>query len=155
MTSWKELAAEKRLVITLTRVYVGHYALDDDNLRATFKHVRDGIADWLGVDDSPRSGIEWRYEQMRWCATAATIAGFGIIAPSVKAEWWATFETRDLKAERREERTLKPIDAMPGTTCDRLRVEHGATTLLIDNASEQHISIEASIIEGLVRVVLR
>lgn len=38
--------------------------LDDDNLRAAAKSVRDGVADWIGIDDGdPR--IEWRYEQER------------------------------------------------------------------------------------------
>jgi hypothetical protein len=36
--------------------------LDDDNLRGSLKHVRDGVADALGVDDGdPR--VEWQYAQ--------------------------------------------------------------------------------------------
>ena len=36
--------------------------LDDDNLASGFKAVRDGVADWLGIDDgSPR--ICWQYAQ--------------------------------------------------------------------------------------------
>lgn len=48
------------LVITLTRI--GKRKLDDDNLRGACKSVRDGVADFLGVNDAdPR--IEWKYEQ--------------------------------------------------------------------------------------------
>jgi hypothetical protein len=36
--------------------------LDGDNLQSGFKAVRDGVADWLGVDDG--SGlIDWQYCQ--------------------------------------------------------------------------------------------
>ena len=48
--------------VTLTRI--APRQLDDDNLAGGFKSVRDGIADWLGVDDrDPR--VKWRYEQER------------------------------------------------------------------------------------------
>ena len=48
------------LTITITRLAPG--TLDSDNLAGSQKHVRDGIADWLGVDDrSPL--IDWRYAQ--------------------------------------------------------------------------------------------
>lgn len=47
-------------VVTLTRLSSG--TLDDDNVRAALKSVRDGIADKLGVaDNDPR--IQWRYAQ--------------------------------------------------------------------------------------------
>lgn len=46
--------------ITIARLSSG--TLDDDSVPASAKHIRDGIADWLGCDDrDPR--IEWRYEQ--------------------------------------------------------------------------------------------
>lgn len=48
--------------ITLTRI--APRALDCDNLAASFKSVRDGIADRLGVNDrDPR--ITWAYAQER------------------------------------------------------------------------------------------
>ena len=48
------------VVVTLTRV--GKRRLDDDNLAAAFKFVRDQVAHWVGVDDgSPL--YEWRYGQ--------------------------------------------------------------------------------------------
>jgi hypothetical protein len=38
--------------------------LDDDNLRSAFKSARDGIADWLKIDDGdPR--VTWDYGQER------------------------------------------------------------------------------------------
>jgi hypothetical protein len=51
-----------RVVVTIERV--APRQLDDDNLRAACKAVRDGAADALEVDDrEPR--VEWRYEQSR------------------------------------------------------------------------------------------
>jgi hypothetical protein len=47
-------------IVTLTRV--APRRLDDDNLAAAFKNIRDGVADAIGVDDrDPR--ITWLYEQ--------------------------------------------------------------------------------------------
>lgn len=48
------------LVVTLTRI--APRTLDSDNLASSQKHVRDGIAMALGIDDrDPR--VEWRYAQ--------------------------------------------------------------------------------------------
>jgi len=50
------------LRVTLTRI--APRALDSDNLAGSQKHVRDGIADGLGIDDrDPR--VEWAYAQRR------------------------------------------------------------------------------------------
>lgn len=49
-------------VVTLTRVSPG--ILDDDNLQASLKSVRDEIAKRSGIDDrDPR--VQWRYAQRR------------------------------------------------------------------------------------------
>jgi hypothetical protein len=48
--------------ITLTRV--APRKLDDDNLRGALKAVRDGVADWLELDDADEH-IEWCYAQRR------------------------------------------------------------------------------------------
>jgi hypothetical protein len=48
--------------ITLTRV--APRKLDDDNLRGALKAVRDGVADWLELDDADER-IEWCYAQRR------------------------------------------------------------------------------------------
>jgi len=51
---------EHSYLVTLTRV--GPRRLDPGNFQGCFKHVQDGVADWLGIDDGdPR--IEWRYKQ--------------------------------------------------------------------------------------------
>ena len=50
------------LVVTLTRV--SPRGLDDDNLRGALKAVRDGVADYLAIDDrDPR--VTWAYSQER------------------------------------------------------------------------------------------
>lgn len=50
--------------ITLTRVSPATRPADDDNLAGACKHVRDGIADKIGIDDGdPR--LTWRYAQRR------------------------------------------------------------------------------------------
>ncbi|MGC9261535.1 MAG: hypothetical protein ACP5I8_15845 [Phycisphaerae bacterium] len=46
--------------ITLTRY--GPRELDDDNLRSSFKAVRDALADWLGVNDRSKQ-LQWDYQQ--------------------------------------------------------------------------------------------
>jgi hypothetical protein len=48
--------------VKLTRV--SPRALDDDNLQSSQKHVRDGVADALGIDDRDPS-IRWEYAQAR------------------------------------------------------------------------------------------
>ncbi len=50
------------LPATLTLVRVSPRLLDDDNLRSALKHVRDGIADRLGIDDRD-SRVTWGYGQ--------------------------------------------------------------------------------------------
>lgn len=48
--------------VTLTRI--APRALDGDNLQASLKNVRDGVADWLKVDDrDPR--VTWSYAQRK------------------------------------------------------------------------------------------
>lgn len=48
------------VIVKLTRT--GGRRLDDDNLRSAFKAVRDGVADWLGIDDGSHR-IQWQYFQ--------------------------------------------------------------------------------------------
>lgn len=67
--AWAELkAADKapRLMgpVTVKLTRIAPRMLDDDNLRSAFKACRDGVADWLGVDDrDPR--VTWDYGQER------------------------------------------------------------------------------------------
>lgn len=53
------------LVVRLVRL--GPRELDDDNLAASAKHVRDGVADWLGRDDGDGT-VRWLYAQERTAA---------------------------------------------------------------------------------------
>lgn len=46
--------------ITLTRL--GVRKLDKDNLAGSLKHVQDGVADWLGIDDGS-TRLTWDYAQ--------------------------------------------------------------------------------------------
>ena len=48
------------LVITITRI--GPRELDSDNLAGSAKHVRDGIADWLMINDRDKR-LQWKYAQ--------------------------------------------------------------------------------------------
>ncbi len=47
------------VVVRLTRV--GKKLLDDDNLAAAFKYIRDGVAEALGVDDGDKRKVTWEY----------------------------------------------------------------------------------------------
>ena len=38
--------------------------LDDDNLASGFKSTRDGVADWLGIDDGSKR-LTWVYKQVK------------------------------------------------------------------------------------------
>lgn len=54
----------RHLPCVVTLIRIAPRKLDDDNLRAALKGVRDGIADRLGIQDNdPR--VNWRYEQSR------------------------------------------------------------------------------------------
>lgn len=50
------------MIITLTRI--APRELDDDNLASGFKAVRDGVADWLGIDDGSKR-LRWLYAQRK------------------------------------------------------------------------------------------
>lgn len=50
--------------VVVTREYDGN-AQDTDNLSRACAYIRDGVAKWLGVDDSPRSGVEWVSQQVK------------------------------------------------------------------------------------------
>lgn len=61
--AWRR-ARPPPLPVRVLLVRVAPRALDGDNLQGALKAVRDGVADWLGVDDrDPR--IRWEYEQLR------------------------------------------------------------------------------------------
>jgi hypothetical protein len=64
--------------VTLTRI--APRPLDTDNLASGFKATRDAVAEWLGADDKPGSGITWAYEQAR-STTPKTYAAQILIEP--------------------------------------------------------------------------
>lgn len=47
---------------TITFERIGGKRMDDDNLRSAFKHCRDAVAKWLGIDDGSKL-LTWKYEQ--------------------------------------------------------------------------------------------
>lgn len=51
-----------RPLLRITLVRVGPKELDDDNLAASCKSIRDGIASALGIDDGSKL-VEWKYDQ--------------------------------------------------------------------------------------------
>lgn len=48
--------------VTLTRQGPNRRAMDGDGLQAALKHVRDQVAEWLGVDDASPL-VVWEYWQ--------------------------------------------------------------------------------------------
>ena len=57
------------LVIDMVRL--ASRRMDDDNLRAALKALRDGIADALGVDDGDRR-LTWNYFQSSYTASSTS-----------------------------------------------------------------------------------
>jgi hypothetical protein len=48
-------------VIRLTRI--APRKLDQGNIAAAFKHVQDGCADWIGIDDRHEDLVKYEYKQ--------------------------------------------------------------------------------------------
>jgi hypothetical protein len=59
--AWSATPPSAPLTVLMTRHSAG--TLDDDGLRAALKSVRDGIADWLGVDDKHTDRVSYGYAQ--------------------------------------------------------------------------------------------
>jgi len=57
--------------VTLTRE--GRGTMDDDGLASAGKAVRDAVAAWLGVGDSPAAPVAWHYCQRRARGYAVTV----------------------------------------------------------------------------------
>lgn len=61
----KDTPLPGNFTITLIRIMVGRQRpYDGDNLQNALKAVRDGIADYLGIDDGSNR-LKWLYEQER------------------------------------------------------------------------------------------
>lgn len=64
-THWALLTSVKpALPCTVILTRIAPRELDGDNLQASLKATRDGVADWLGVDDRD-ARVTWRYGQRR------------------------------------------------------------------------------------------
>lgn len=57
----KKLAARGPIDVTMTRLAT--HPLDDDSVPSSTKHVRDAIADWLGVNDRYRERVAYEARQ--------------------------------------------------------------------------------------------
>jgi hypothetical protein len=58
--------AKLELPIHVRITRVAPCLLDDgDNLSSALKAVRDGVADWLGIDDKSTSPVKWDYQQQQ------------------------------------------------------------------------------------------
>lgn len=47
--------------LRLTRLTSATKLMDSDNAIGSMKHVRDSVAEWLGVDDGPSGPVTWDY----------------------------------------------------------------------------------------------
>lgn len=77
---------ELPVVVSITRIAPDE-GIDDDNLGGACKHVRDGVADWLGVDDrDPR--VRWHVASERgpWGTRVAVLSvrPWSLDAPSAR-----------------------------------------------------------------------
>lgn len=61
----KGLATMPERPVTVHLVRVAPRELDDDNLRAALKAVRDGVTDALGLSSDRDSRLRWEYSQRR------------------------------------------------------------------------------------------
>lgn len=59
------MRASLPLVVTLVKVGPGTKKMDSDNLPSSAKHVRDAVAEIVGVDDGRDDVVEYRYAQRR------------------------------------------------------------------------------------------
>lgn len=62
LAAMAESSGARMLPVTVVLTRIAPKRLDGDNLQSGFKAVRDGVADWLGVDDGNRL-IDWQYAQ--------------------------------------------------------------------------------------------
>jgi hypothetical protein len=58
------VATPELMPCTVTITRVAPRELDDDNMVGGSKSLRDGVADWLGIDDRDKR-VKWLYAQRR------------------------------------------------------------------------------------------
>lgn len=59
---WARFGAPPVPPLTITITRIGPRELDGDNLAGSAKHCRDGVSDWLGVNDRDKR-LQWEYRQ--------------------------------------------------------------------------------------------
>ncbi len=69
---------KSNIKINLTRL--APRSLDSDNLCCALKAVRDGIADWLRIDDGSKR-LKWDYDQKRISKTKSIRVEIAILNP--------------------------------------------------------------------------
>ena len=72
-TMLQKYASPKAQPITVVLTRIGKKTLDGDNLQGGFTATRNGVADWLGIDDGS-SLLTWRYAQKKGKQYAAHVA---------------------------------------------------------------------------------
>jgi hypothetical protein len=90
MAAMRATGVEPEFPAIVHMVRVGIRRLDGDNLQGSLKHVRDGIADALGVDDGDESRVLWEYEQKTGKVVGVTVS---IVAQRVWREALAAVGT--------------------------------------------------------------
>lgn len=75
LVQFKPFKEGERFRVTLTRM--GTRKMDDDNAIGSLKHVRDGIADAIGIDDGD-TRVEWAYRQVKAPAGVGAFIEWGM-----------------------------------------------------------------------------
>lgn len=119
--------------VVITRVFP--HRLDSDNLVGSAKHVRDGVADWLGVDDrDPR--VEWLVAQESGPAAVRIeflpVVAWSTAAVSSRVALEGTLSAVDLTLDAGTLRGLaERLDEMATGTRATTTLRVGATRLRI------------------------
>lgn len=99
-SGWEHLGKPAFLVVTIARV--APRKLDSDNLASSAKAVRDGVADWLGLDDGDER-LDWQYEQRR--------GEPGEYAVEIRLEWDANLSAAPKSSKRQRVRRADEFEA--------------------------------------------
>jgi len=124
--------------VVITRVF--SCQLDSDNLTGSAKHVRDGVADWMGVDDrDPR--VEWLVAQEKGPAAVrieiTPVTAWSLTTVSSRVALEGPVQAVDLTLTPEILRTLAAmLEALPPGGRVPLRV--GLTRLRIHRLQHDH-----------------
>lgn len=62
--NWDKARVVEQAPLVVHLVRIGGRRMDDDNLASAFKHVRDGVADFIGIDDGS-DRVRYTYYQRK------------------------------------------------------------------------------------------